>query len=143
MSTLDGPNRSKCSIALTCPARSRLLRSFRGQHSEKMKESTRGTWDPREGQQPFGPNPNGVRDRTTALRRLLIGAVCPQSRWRATVAQTRGKPSRLVSKFPSFKIPLETLAITSYTSKYAKQRKSPQSAVSMNTTMQPLRSLNT
>ena len=50
-----------------------LLRSFRGQHSEKMKGSARGNWDPREGQQPFRPNPNGVGDRTT-LRRLLIGA---------------------------------------------------------------------
>ena len=30
-----------------------LLRSFRGQHSEKMKGSARGNWDPWEGQQPF------------------------------------------------------------------------------------------
>ena len=52
-----------------------LLRSFRGQHSEKMKGSAQGNWDPREGQQPFRPNPNGVGDRTTTLRRLLIGAV--------------------------------------------------------------------
>ena len=51
-----------------------LLRSFRGQHSEKMKGSARGNWNPREGQQPFRPNPNGVGDRTTTLRRLLIGA---------------------------------------------------------------------
>ena len=52
-----------------------LLRSFRGQHSEKMKGRAQGNWDPREGQQPFRPNPNGVGDRTTTLRRLLIGAV--------------------------------------------------------------------
>ena len=52
-----------------------LLRSFRGQHSEKMKGSARGNWDPREDQQPFSPNPNGAEDRTTTLRRLLIGAV--------------------------------------------------------------------
>ena len=52
-----------------------LLRSFRGQHSEKMKGSARGNWDPREGQQPFRPNPNGAGDLTTTLRRLLIGAV--------------------------------------------------------------------
>ena len=52
-----------------------LLQSFRGQHSKKMKESARGNWDPREGQQPFQPNSNGVGDRTTTLRRLLIGAV--------------------------------------------------------------------
>ena len=45
-----------------------LLRSFRGQHSEKMKGSARGNWDPREGQQPFRPNPNGAGDRTTTLR---------------------------------------------------------------------------
>ena len=50
-----------------------LLRSFRGQHNEKMKGSARGNWDPREGQQPFRPNPNGAGDRTTTLRRLLIG----------------------------------------------------------------------
>ena len=29
-----------------------LLRSFRGQHREKMKGSARGNWDPREVQQP-------------------------------------------------------------------------------------------
>ena len=51
-----------------------VLRSFRGQHSEKIKGSARGNWDPREGQQPFRPNPSGVEDRTTTLRRLLIGA---------------------------------------------------------------------
>ena len=49
-------------------------RSFRGKHSEKMKRSARGNWHPREGQQPFQPNPNGAGDRTTTLRRLLIGA---------------------------------------------------------------------
>ena len=40
-----------------------------------MKGSTWGNWDPREVQQPFRPNPNEVGDRTTNLRRLLIGAV--------------------------------------------------------------------
>ena len=54
--------------------RAALLRSFRGQHSEKMKGSVWGNWDPREGQQPFRPNPNGVGDRNITLRRLLIGA---------------------------------------------------------------------
>ena len=39
-----------------------------------MKGSARGNWDPREGQQPFRPNPNGIVDRTTTLRRLLIGS---------------------------------------------------------------------
>ena len=51
-----------------------LLRSFKGQHSEKMKGNARGNWDPREGQQTFRPYPNGVGDRSTTLRRLLIGA---------------------------------------------------------------------
>ena len=37
--------------------------------------SARGNWDTREGQQPFRPNPNGLGDRTTTLRRLLIGTV--------------------------------------------------------------------
>ena len=51
-----------------------FLRSFREQHSEKMNGSARGNWDPRKGQQPFRPNSNGAGDRTTTLRRLLIGA---------------------------------------------------------------------
>ena len=65
-------------LKMLCAA---LLRLFRGQHSEKMKESARGNWDPREGQQPFRPNPNGVGDRNTTLRRLLIGAVWVGSQW--------------------------------------------------------------
>ena len=58
--------------------RAALLRSFREQHDEKnglCEGSARGNWDPREDQQPLLPNPNGVWDRTTTLRRLLIGAV--------------------------------------------------------------------
>ena len=35
---------------------------------------TLGNCDFREGQQPFRPNPNGIGDRITTLRRLLIGA---------------------------------------------------------------------
>ena len=38
-------------------------------------ESVRGNWDSREGQQPFQPNPNEIRDRIITLRRWLIGAV--------------------------------------------------------------------
>ena len=38
------------------------------------KGSAQGNWDPREGQQPFRPNPNEVGDCITTLRRLLIGA---------------------------------------------------------------------
>ena len=45
-----------------------------------MKGIARGNWDPREGQQPFRPNPNGVGDRNTTLRRLLIGAASIGSR---------------------------------------------------------------
>ena len=62
--------KNKRPILKLCAA---LLRTFKGQHSEKMKGSARGNWDPREGQQPSRPNPNGVGDRTTTLRRLLIG----------------------------------------------------------------------
>ena len=42
--------------------------------SNQDQGSARGNWDPREGQQPFRPNPNGAGDRTTTLKRLLIGA---------------------------------------------------------------------
>ena len=38
------------------------------------KGGARGNWDPRNGQQPFRPNPNWVGYRTATLRRLLIGA---------------------------------------------------------------------
>ena len=38
-----------------------------------FKGSARGNLDPREGQKPFRPNPNGVGDRTSTLRRPLIG----------------------------------------------------------------------
>ena len=39
-----------------------------------FERSAWGNWDPRDGQQPFRPNSNGVGDRITVLRRLLIGA---------------------------------------------------------------------
>ena len=51
-----------------------LLWSFREQHSEKVRGSARGNWDPWEGQKLFRPNPNKVGDRATMLRRLLIKA---------------------------------------------------------------------
>ena len=51
-----------------------LLRWFKRQHGEKMKESDWVNWDPWEDQQSFRPNPNGVGDHTTTMRRLLIGA---------------------------------------------------------------------
>ena len=50
------------------------------------KGSARGNWDPREGQQPFRTNPNGVGDRTTTLRRLLIGEI--SSFWGTSIAIT-------------------------------------------------------
>ena len=55
--------------------RATLLRLFGGQHGEtvvsmKGMPVVIGTL---EGQQPFRPNPNGVRDRTTTLKRLVIG----------------------------------------------------------------------
>ena len=40
-----------------------------------MKGSAWGNWDPQEVQQPFLPYPNGVGNRTTTLRQLLVGAV--------------------------------------------------------------------
>ena len=61
--------------AVCCPSA-----VVQGQHSEKLKGSIRGNWDPREDREPFRPNPNGVGDRTTTLRRLLIGAVFCSSR---------------------------------------------------------------
>ena len=51
-----------------------LLQSFRGQHGKKIKGSAWGNWEPWDGQQPFWSNPNGIGDRTTMLRQLLIGA---------------------------------------------------------------------
>ena len=44
-----------------------------GAAQQKNEGSARDNWDPREGQQQFRPNPNGVEDCTTTLRRLLIG----------------------------------------------------------------------
>ena len=54
-----------------------LLRSFRGSRrkNDLCEGNARGNWDPLEDQQPFRPKPNGVGNRTTTLRRLLIGAV--------------------------------------------------------------------
>ena len=71
-----------------------LLRSFRGQHSKKIKGSAQGNWDPRKGQQPFRPNPNGAGDRTTTLRWLLIGAEL------ILLSQSTHKTSSLA--FPSY-----------------------------------------
>ena len=48
----------------------------RGSIAKKwFQGSARGYWDPREGQQPFRPNPNGFEGRTTTLRWLFIGVV--------------------------------------------------------------------
>ena len=64
-----GKQATNFKVAVCCPTA-----VVQGEHSEKMKGSARGNWDSREVQQPFQPNPNGVGDRTTTLRRLLIGA---------------------------------------------------------------------
>ena len=61
-----------------------------GAAQQKMNGSARGNWEPQEDQQPFRPNPNGVRDCTTTLRWLLIGvalnfreaSLAIQSAWR-------------------------------------------------------------
>ena len=37
-----------------------LLQLFKGQLGKEIKGSTWGNWDPREGQQPFQPNPMGL-----------------------------------------------------------------------------------
>ena len=60
-----------------------------------MKGSAWGNWDPWEVQQLFRPNPNGVGDRTTTLRRLLIGAV---------TSSTDRKANFFLSVLASFKI---------------------------------------
>ena len=48
-------------------------------HNNKLQRyNARSAWDngdPREGQQPFRPKPNGVGDRTTTLKWILIGAI--------------------------------------------------------------------
>ena len=43
-----------------------------------------GSWDPREGQQPFRLNPNEAGYRTTTLRPLLIGAMNSSLRFNLT-----------------------------------------------------------
>ena len=80
-----------------------------------MKGSTRGNWDPREGQQLFRPNPNGVGDRTTTLRRLLIGSgtFSYVSRPYAVSLLPHGAPLRSTSLsllYKSFLQPLLTYA---------------------------------
>ena len=47
------------------------------QAKQNLKQSVNnfeGNWDTQEGEQAFRSNPNGIGDRTTTLRRLLIGA---------------------------------------------------------------------
>ena len=53
-----------------------VARSFRlmVQLHRLCEGSARGNWDHPKGQQQFLPNPNGFGNRTTRLRRLLIGA---------------------------------------------------------------------
>ena len=72
-----------------------LLRSFMGQQGEEMEGSSRGSWDPREGQQPYRPNPNGVGNRTTTSRRVLIGAVLLEFESRVIDVESRVESSHL------------------------------------------------
>ena len=55
--------------------RSAVVQGAARQKNGLFEGSARENWDPRKGQQPFRINPNWVGDRTTTLRRLLIGAV--------------------------------------------------------------------
>ena len=58
--------------AACCP--SAVVQGAAGRKNSLCERNARDNLYPREGQQPFRPNPNGVGDRTTTLRRLLIGA---------------------------------------------------------------------
>ena len=57
--------------AVCCP--SAVVRRAAQRKNGLCEGSARGNWDPREDQKPF--QPKRVGDRTTSLRRLLIGAV--------------------------------------------------------------------
>ena len=54
---------------------SAVVQGTAGRKNDLREGNAWGNWDPREGEQPFRLNPNGVGDRTITLRRLLIGAV--------------------------------------------------------------------
>ena len=58
--------------AVCCP--SAVVQGATRQENGLCKGSVWGNRDLPEGQQSFQPNPNGVWDRITTLRRLLIGA---------------------------------------------------------------------
>ena len=59
--------------AACCP--SAVVQEPARQKNGLCEGSALGNWDLRQGQQPFRLNPNEVGDRTTTLRRLLIGAI--------------------------------------------------------------------
>ena len=40
-----------------------------------MKESAQGSWDPRKGQQPFRPNPNGVEAAVDWCSKIHLGGL--------------------------------------------------------------------
>ena len=58
--------------AVCCP--SAIVQRAARRKNDLCKGSARGNWDSGESQQPFRPIPNGIEDRTTTLRWLLIGA---------------------------------------------------------------------
>ena len=58
--------------AACCPFA--VVQSAARRKNDLWERSDHGNCDPREDQQPFRPNPNGIGDRTSTLKRLLIGA---------------------------------------------------------------------
>ena len=66
----------------------------------KNKRSALGNWDPGEGQQPLRPNPNGIGNRTTTLKQLLI--VAAQDSHYANLSRFMlGEFSKIVKGFKS------------------------------------------
>ena len=59
--------------AVCCPYV--VVQGVAQQKNDLCKGSVWGNWNPWESQQLFRPNPNGVGECTTTLRRLLIDAV--------------------------------------------------------------------
>ena len=57
--------------AACCP--SAVVQGSARRKNGLFEGSALDNWDPREGQQRYQPNSNGIGDRTTTLRRLLIG----------------------------------------------------------------------
>ena len=65
--------------AASCP--SLVVQREARQKNDLCEGNALGNFDPREGQQPFRPNPNGVGDRTATLKWLLMGADANNRVW--------------------------------------------------------------